>query len=1155
MKTRSHFIIIKALLCLFLTVPCLLLAFSQTDTSYYDGLQDLLGIDPVISQDVTLDALGGVRLKTNGIAVQAVWTDEADFTDPVDPLGQVVGLPTLDAASLPGSLNLLSSPLAFRRVQTDPVLEAPLPLSTDGYSVGGMCALRVDAVDAAYYMWYTGVPENGYVQRLYLATSDDGVVWTKEATPVIGTGDPGSFDSRQIGKPSVLYDPLNLEAPFRMWYSAEGDFGGSIGYATSLDGRTWTKVGEVFVPGLIGMADSFSISQPSVILDAGIYRMWYTASDSNNLRVAFATSLEGLTWQRGGVVIDAGSGTGNYDTGAWSPTVWKSDTGFEMIFTGGKTVSEDEIQTKLITASSPDGVVWTPGNIALNPHKGSFDGYNLSQPHVIHDPDDVDRPYKMWYVGNNPDDNGNYHDRVGYAYGDDGRHWTRVSGGTGDPYYDSVLTLGDQSVAFDSMNVADLRPVPIPAGGGLYGFYTGTNAADFKQRIGVVQSVDDGLSWTDLGPSHGDPLIDAGPADSFDEGGVATPAPVHDGTQWVIYHTSLDSSLDAVLGLHLAADDLSSVTRVASPVLSSGTGFDSDGCADPSVVVQGTALTIFYAGLDTSTGLWSIGAATADISAPETLTRVGQILAPEPDTADAGGLRHPMVLLDGATWHLWYSAVDSDGVERTAYSTSSDGLVWTKQGLALVPSTAAYDFTERAVRPSGAWKTDSLLKLTFTGSDRFGWLRCGTASATGSGFIDGGTASYQLDNEEARDWRRILWTETVPVDTDQEVWVSYFPTYSGLWSEYLRVDNDTDLPFRLTVQSMVWQVRMTSLLPAASPRLDDLTVNHAPISFPDYGRAVTLPIGAPEGKYILGWGDLTLEADVPLDTTSLGVAVEDQDGTPLLESQAITGGILNTFPLSDLPATTGRLRLIFEFTGDTLTTAKLKNFGVTYTSTDTPADLILVSDLNPIVLGESAMVTGLLISDTLPLADQTVVLRYRATTETVFTDMDPQLTGLDGTLTFPVSPAVNTVYRAEWAGGDVGGTLYPPAVGSLLLEVQPEVTLALKAFDYRQKKYFCYAQGSRVKIRGKVNPDHYLEGDGVTPGSVAVAIYKKKRSKVDGSVIWVEKASKVCSLNDNSKYSWRWKARRRGRYRVQTTFLGDADHAACPSKFRYLRIY
>ena len=77
--------------------------------------------------------------------------------------------------------------------------------------------------------------------------------------------------------------------------------------------------------------------------------------------------------------------------------------------------------------------------------------------------------------------------------------------------------------------------------------------------------------------------------------------------------------------------------------------------------------------------------------------------------------------------------------------------------------------------------------------------------------------------------------------------MSYYPTYSGDWSNAFPITDDTDLPFLLTVEDMRWQVRMTSTDAAVSPQLDELTVNHAPIQFPASGKAVTLPIGPPDG--------------------------------------------------------------------------------------------------------------------------------------------------------------------------------------------------------------------------------------------------------------------------------------------------------------------
>ena len=71
-----------------------------------------------------------------------------------------------------------------------------------------------------------------------------------------------------------------------------------------------------------------------------------------------------MVWTRGGVVFAVGAG--NHSEGALAPAVVRTASGFHRIFTGNKIVSGADIQSKLISADSTDGLTWSAGNIAFS---------------------------------------------------------------------------------------------------------------------------------------------------------------------------------------------------------------------------------------------------------------------------------------------------------------------------------------------------------------------------------------------------------------------------------------------------------------------------------------------------------------------------------------------------------------------------------------------------------------------------------------------------------------------------------------------------------------------------------------------------------------------------------------------------------------------
>jgi predicted GH43/DUF377 family glycosyl hydrolase len=76
--------------------------------------------------------------------------------------------------------------------------------------------------------------------RVGYATSPDGLTWTKHASnPVLDVGPTGAFDDEQVAEPRVT----RIGGGYRMYYTGANANSRrkSLGMATSADGITWTK--------------------------------------------------------------------------------------------------------------------------------------------------------------------------------------------------------------------------------------------------------------------------------------------------------------------------------------------------------------------------------------------------------------------------------------------------------------------------------------------------------------------------------------------------------------------------------------------------------------------------------------------------------------------------------------------------------------------------------------------------------------------------------------------------------------------------------------------------------------------------------------------------------------------------------------------------
>ena len=254
--------------------------------------------------------------------------------------------------------------------------------------------------NAPYKMWYI-LCSNGFYKKVEYATSKDGINWIKYGTVLnIGKG-LKDFDSNDIYCPSVIYDPDDSKNPYKMWYSGDDKLNWRIGYATSIDGKQWTKQGMVLDIGSPGDFDSICAYNSLVIYNPSDskspYKMWYMGFDMRYDKVGYATSKDGKHWIKHGVISNPENPKYFNNCNIYGlsviynlsrPNSLRKPYAFEMLYLKFEYLDSRRI---IGYATSSNGKSWVEKEIVGDP-------FDIHTPSIIYDPG-TNAPYKMWYSG------------------------------------------------------------------------------------------------------------------------------------------------------------------------------------------------------------------------------------------------------------------------------------------------------------------------------------------------------------------------------------------------------------------------------------------------------------------------------------------------------------------------------------------------------------------------------------------------------------------------------------------------------------------------------------------------------------------------------------------------------------------------------------
>lgn len=281
-----------------------------------------------------------------------------------------------------------------------------------------------------------------------------------EQNPVLSVGEDGTWDSVSVRFPHVLFH----DGLYHMFYTAFTDIAmpQAIGYATSEDGITWTRYenNPILEGSGNGNFDDFGVNRPVVMVeDDGTWVMYYNGNSApgvppfgKGIGRATAPSPTG-PWTRSETpVLEAGAARRWDGAFIFPDSVLKTDEGYVMYYsaTGGS-------QGMVGMATSPDGITWTKYDdpatterafdtsdpVLPGGESGSWDGEQSWGAGV----QITERGWEMTYTGGATLD-GVYRAQVGYAYSDDGIHWTKYAN-------NPIVSIDSNLTLFTSLLVHD----------------------------------------------------------------------------------------------------------------------------------------------------------------------------------------------------------------------------------------------------------------------------------------------------------------------------------------------------------------------------------------------------------------------------------------------------------------------------------------------------------------------------------------------------------------------------------------------------------------------------------------------------------------------------------------------------------------------------
>ena len=241
-----------------------------------------------------------------------------------------------------------------------------------------------------YRMWLSWRPQ----RSVALVESEDGFKWSGPPRVVLGPRLETGWED-DINRPVVL----KREDGYHMWYTGQAKGHSAIGYATSPDGVTWTRMSDRPVLAAEAGWEKVAVMCPHVLWDkrARLFRMWYSGGEQNEPdAIGYASSPDGYHWTRhpANPVFKPEPGSEWEQSKVTGCQVEHVGDWFVMFYIGFR----DEPHAQIGLARSKDGLThWErhPANPIIRPGLGQWDHDACYKPYAVFD----GKKWLLWYNG------------------------------------------------------------------------------------------------------------------------------------------------------------------------------------------------------------------------------------------------------------------------------------------------------------------------------------------------------------------------------------------------------------------------------------------------------------------------------------------------------------------------------------------------------------------------------------------------------------------------------------------------------------------------------------------------------------------------------------------------------------------------------------